>query len=77
MDILLNNLLSNAIRHNQSKGNINIYLTEDRFVIQNSGSFSPLNSNFIFDRFQKGGASEGAGLDLTIVKNICNIYCWV
>ncbi|MCO5934738.1 HAMP domain-containing histidine kinase [Mucilaginibacter sp. RB4R14] len=76
MDILLNNLLSNAIRHNQSKGSINIYLTNDKLTIQNLGLTVPLNSNSIFDRFQKGSTSEGAGLGLTIVKNICNVYDW-
>jgi len=76
MDILLNNLLSNAIRHNQIKGNINIYLTDEKFIIQNSGLKGPLNSISIFDRFQKGSTSEGAGLGLTIVKNICNVYGW-
>jgi len=76
VDILLNNLLSNAIRHNQVKGNINIYLTEDRLVIQNSGSAVPLDGEAIFDRFQKGSTSDGAGLGLTIVKNICNVCGW-
>ncbi|MES2063407.1 MAG: HAMP domain-containing sensor histidine kinase [Bacteroidota bacterium] len=76
LDILLNNLLSNAIRHNHSKGNINIYLTDEKLTIQNSGLTSPLNRKSIFDRFQKGSNSEGAGLGLTIVKNICNVYGW-
>jgi signal transduction histidine kinase len=37
IDILLNNLLSNAIRHNYQGGQINIRLSEEQMVIQNTG----------------------------------------
>ncbi|MES2266963.1 MAG: HAMP domain-containing sensor histidine kinase [Bacteroidota bacterium] len=76
IDILLNNLLSNAIRHNRVNGKINVYLTEEKLVIQNSGSNNPLDGKTIFDRFQKGSTSEGAGLGLTIVKNISAVFAW-
>lgn len=76
VDILLNNLFSNAIRHNISGGTINIYLTEEQLTFQNTGAARPLAGDRIFDRFQKGNNSEGAGLGLTIVKNICNTYNW-
>ncbi|TFF36390.1 sensor histidine kinase [Mucilaginibacter psychrotolerans] len=76
IDILLNNLFSNAIRHNVSGGTINIYLTEGQLTFQNTGATLALDGDKIFDRFQKGNNSEGAGLGLTIVKNICNTYNW-
>ncbi|EHQ25613.1 sensor histidine kinase [Mucilaginibacter paludis] len=76
MDILFNNLFSNAIRHNVSQGKLNILLKKDRFVIQNTGFEKELDPGAIFERFQKGNKSEGTGLGLTIVKNICNLYNW-
>lgn len=75
-DILLNNLFSNAIRHNLNHGNFIIKLTENTLIFQNSGASNALNSAVLFERFQKGAKSEGTGLGLTIVKNICNLYKW-
>ena len=76
IDILLNNIFSNSIRHNYPNGKQNIILTEGKLIIQNSGTATALNTEIIFDRFQKGSQSEGTGLGLTIVKNICNLYNW-
>jgi len=74
IDILINNLFNNAIRHNTPYGTIRIYLTNNQLVFQNTGDESPLNSREIFERFQKSKISEGTGLGLTIAKNICNQY---
>jgi len=76
MDILLNNLFSNAIRHNKQYGNIEIELTDDKLVFKNSGSTQALNKNGLFERFQKSNKSDGTGLGLTIVKNICTLHKW-
>ncbi|MDR3680121.1 MAG: HAMP domain-containing sensor histidine kinase [Flavipsychrobacter sp.] len=76
LDILFNNLFSNAIRHNIDSGVINISLTDEGFLIQNTGSLHPLNEEELFERFLKGKNSEGAGLGLAIVKSICNVYNW-
>ncbi|OKS86272.1 sensor histidine kinase [Mucilaginibacter polytrichastri] len=76
VDILLNNLISNAIRHNTHGGELSITLFEDRLSIQNIGKANALNTERMFDRFQKGNRSEGTGLGLTIVKNICKMYGW-
>lgn len=76
MDILFNNLLSNAIRHNISQGKLNILLSKNRLLIQNTGFEKALDASAIFERFQKGNKSEGTGLGLTIVKNICGLYNW-
>lgn len=75
-DVLLNNLLSNAIRHNVSHGCLTILLTNGMLVIQNSGQAAPLDPDMVFERFQKGQKSEGMGLGLAIVKNICNMHGW-
>lgn len=71
IDILLNNLLSNAIRHNYKGGSINIKLTEESLVIQNTGDETALADDYIFTRFHKSTESEGSGLGLTISRQIC------
>jgi signal transduction histidine kinase len=76
IDILFNNLISNAIRHNSNKGVLIITLFEDVLLIQNTGIPNALNAERMFDRFHKGNKSEGTGLGLTIVKNICKMYGW-
>ena len=76
IDILLNNIFSNSIRHNHINGKQNIILTEGKLIIQNTGAVTALNPDTIFSRFKKGSQSDGTGLGLTIVKNICNLYNW-
>lgn len=72
-DILLNNLFSNAVRHNQRGGKILIELTEDTLIISNTGKdFS--GKDRLFDRFSKSNESEGMGLGLAITKQVCNLY---
>jgi signal transduction histidine kinase len=76
LDILLNNIFSNAIRHNIVGGKIVISLTEKQMIFQNTGSAKPLNTDKLFERFEKGTQSEGTGLGLTLIKNIANLYRW-
>ena len=71
IDILLNNLVSNAIRHNYKGGEIHIKLTDESLVIQNTGENAPLQEKQIFIRFHKSTESEGSGLGLTISRQIC------
>ena len=74
IDILLNNLFSNAIRHNNPGGFIIIELNGDQLSIKNTGAIHSLDEQVIFERFQKGKESQGTGLGLTLVKNICQHY---
>jgi len=76
VDILLNNLFSNAIRHNIDDGLLLVTITSGKLIFQNNGSETPLNADHLFERFQKGKQSDGTGLGLTIVKNICQLYGW-
>jgi signal transduction histidine kinase len=73
-DILLNNLLLNAIRHNQDGGNLSIRLRESSLRITNSGPALSFDPTTIFDRFVKGAHSGGTGLGLAIVRQICDNY---
>jgi signal transduction histidine kinase len=75
IEILLSNLLSNAIRHNIPNGFIQVALHKKELVIQNSGKPSPLDSKKIFRRFQKESQdTESIGLGLEIVQKICALY---
>jgi signal transduction histidine kinase len=71
MEILLNNLIINAVRHNRTGGEIIISLTAENLTIKNTGEPIALNAENIFTRFHKSSTSEGSGLGLTISKQIC------
>jgi signal transduction histidine kinase len=73
-DILLNNLLTNAIRHNFNGGEVDIRLGERSLSISNSGPAPGFDPATIFDRFVKGSHSGGTGLGLAIVRQICDNY---
>lgn len=73
-DLLLTNLLSNAIRHNTENGAIEISLTDPRLVIKNTGPAPDEPPEMMFQRFKKGKHSkDSVGLGLAIVKQICDI----
>ncbi|MFN0291911.1 sensor histidine kinase [Pedobacter helvus] len=72
-DILLNNLFSNAIRHNHSGGSIEVVLRAGLLTISNTGKSEGLD-NQLFERFSKSASSEGTGLGLAISKQICTLY---
>lgn len=73
-DMLINNLLSNAIRHNYRGGEINISLTAQELSMSNTGNGEGLITDKAFERFYKNTASEGMGLGLAISKQICALY---
>ncbi|WP_265426899.1 sensor histidine kinase [Chryseobacterium sp. YIM B08800] len=75
-DVLINNLLINAIRHTDIDGNIRIELSKQYLRISNSG-FEGLNSDLIFKRFSRfSNDSSGSGLGLAIIKEICRFQKW-
>ncbi|HEY4965490.1 MAG TPA: HAMP domain-containing sensor histidine kinase, partial [Puia sp.] len=75
IEIMLSNLLSNAIRHNLPEGFIQISLYEKELTIQNSGKSSSLDTQKLFRRFQKDSQNvESIGLGLEIVNKICTLY---
>lgn len=77
-DILLNNLISNAIKHNYDKGYILIMLNETKLVIENSGEQLTLDPDLLFERFRKNSTSENSiGLGLAIVKKITDLFSFV
>lgn len=71
-EILINNLLSNSIKHNYENGNIEIILSAHGMIFKNTGRAQALDQHKIFDRFFKDSNSEGTGLGLAILKQISN-----
>ncbi|MBS1526752.1 MAG: HAMP domain-containing histidine kinase [Bacteroidetes bacterium] len=74
LPVLLNNLLSNAVNHNYQNGKILITVSKGYMSIANTGTNKPLDANAIFQRFYKAAGSEGTGLGLTLIKEICDAF---
>ncbi|GGD48270.1 hypothetical protein GCM10011514_10360 [Emticicia aquatilis] len=75
LDVLLNNLLGNAIKYNLIGGKINIELNERNLIIKNTGNPLTMPTEQLFERFQKdSSASDSLGLGLALVKQICDTY---
>lgn len=74
-DILINNLLSNALRHNVKKGKIIISSENQGITISNTSEQAEMDVSRLFRRFAKQTtASESNGLGLAIAHEICNNY---
>ena len=74
-EILISNLITNAIKHNINNGIINITLTKKYFSISNTGIPLKSDPSELFERFKKDTvSSESLGLGLSIVKKICERY---
>jgi signal transduction histidine kinase len=73
-EILISNLMSNAIRHNQEKGLIRVELTKKDFCVSNTGLPPQIPTQELFKRFKKSNqCNESIGLGLAIVKQICEV----
>lgn len=71
IDMIVNNLFSNAIRHNFDGGTIEIKLQQNNLQFSNSSSQTQHDPEKIFNRFYKDNASDGTGLGLAILKQVC------
>ena len=72
-EILLSNLLSNAIRHNLPQGWIDLFLDNSRFVISNTCKGGLKSEANLFNRITFHNKSEeSSGLGLNIVRSICD-----
>ncbi|WP_234047761.1 sensor histidine kinase [Chryseobacterium paridis] len=75
-ETLINNLLVNIVRHTLNGGSAYIGLSQTQMIISNSGS-TILNEETLFKRFSKASTdTNGSGLGLSIVKEICNHQQW-
>lgn len=75
INILLSNLVSNAIKHNARDGVIKIDLKSNELLISNSGQQPKGSTEKFFKRFYKESKfPDSVGLGLTIAKKICDLY---
>ncbi len=75
-EILIGNLLQNAIRHNREEnGFIEINCTAGLLSISNPGKPSNVPGEAYFKRFERNSdIEESLGLGLSIVRRICNQF---
>lgn len=74
-DMLISNLISNAIKHNITGGEIIIRLEPRLLKINNTGKTDGVRGEEMFNRFKKDqNSTNSVGLGLSIVKKICDNY---
>lgn len=77
LESMVNNLVVNAVRHNQTNGTISITADNERLTISNTSDEAPLDPTHIFNRFYRPSQNkQGNGLGLAIVKAICDYHGW-
>jgi signal transduction histidine kinase len=88
-DLLLTNLIGNAIRHNvppgafgkdevgasfSGQGLIQVNLTRDGLIVVNTGRQPQVPTVELFERFKKGNSGgDSIGIGLAIVRQICDL----
>jgi len=76
---VIGNLLANALRHTPAGGSIEVGVRQAaetiEIAVRDTGEgMSPDDLAHAFDRFHKGRASRGAGLGLTIARNLVRAH---
>ena len=75
IEIMIDNLLRNAMVHNVPGGYIEVSLTDGQLDIENTGPVLEGDTDRLFERFQKGkDGSRSTGLGLALVRQICQLY---
>lgn len=74
-DILINNLISNAIKHSGEEKKIFVVANDDTLTISNYGQTELQHPEKLFQRFYREVNSiKSTGLGLAIVEKICQLY---
>jgi signal transduction histidine kinase len=75
INIMLLNLLKNAIYHNLHAGKLDVTVDEKVLTIRNSGKNPEMEGEELFKRFVKTSERpDSLGLGLSITKKICDYY---
>ncbi|MHB1179452.1 MAG: sensor histidine kinase [Daejeonella sp.] len=75
-EIMINNLILNAVSHNLPNGSIVLLLENNKLTISNPGLKS-LDTATLFKRFSKASSNaHNTGLGLAIVEQICLLQNW-
>ncbi|MBS1637035.1 MAG: HAMP domain-containing histidine kinase [Bacteroidetes bacterium] len=73
-EVLIDNLIKNAIKHNVDNGTIHVTLQGNILTIANTGHAPKASVSDFFNRFYSEKSNESLGLGLSIVKKICDYY---
>ena len=74
-NLIVNNLVSNAIKHNRENGQLEIELNDQEFIIKNTGYDQEFSNDIIFNRFVKGKHNaQSIGIGLALVKKVVKVY---
>ncbi|AKD54498.1 sensor histidine kinase [Spirosoma radiotolerans] len=74
-DILVTNLVNNAIKHNQVNGRIELVATTDKLCLSNTGGQLTSSPERLFERFKKESTGpDSVGLGLSIIRQIGDSY---
>jgi signal transduction histidine kinase len=75
IEILISNIIKNAIVHNIAEGKIYVSISNNEFLVKNTGSELQGAPVEMFQRFKKGSdKTKTTGLGLALVKQICYLY---
>lgn len=76
-EVMLSNLLSNAIRYTAPASTIFISLSAGRLQVSNPGPRLDFGEELLFQRFRKSSQNiQATGLGLSIVYQICQLSGW-
>jgi signal transduction histidine kinase len=76
LEILLTNLIVNALRYTPSAGSVLVRVDGRQLTVSNTGN-EPLHEQNLFRRFSRATSEHvGSGLGLAIVREICERYSW-
>lgn len=75
IEMMISNLMNNAIRHNYENGHISVSMKGSTFEISNTSLTFIEKPEALFERFKKSNQNQASlGLGLAIVKKVANYY---
>lgn len=75
IEVLITNILHNAIRYSSKQSNVDVLLRDNVFTVSNKGAKLKMDPTKIMDRFSKESSDpNSSGLGLAIVKKICDSF---